>query len=1666
MIANLNDFTNNNDVKSSTLVELLTYRAQNQAEQTGYTFLLDGETESVNLSYQELDKKARAIAAQLLQTGVPGSRALLLYPPGLEFIAAFFGCLYAGFVAVPAYPPRRNQKMSRLQAIVSDASAVVALTTTSELTTMVAQLAENRTLAAIPWLTTDSINTDLAVDWQQPNINSDTLAFLQYTSGSTGTPKGVMITHGNLLHNSKLIYEFYQHTPESKGVIWLPPYHDMGLIGGVLQPMYSGFPVTLMAPVAFLQKPFRWLQAISNYKATTSGGPDFAYDLACRQITPEQLASLDLSSWEVAFTGAEPIRAQTLERFAETFAPCGFRREAFYPCYGMAETTLIVSGGLKSEAPIVRHIQPTALEQNQVIYTSASDGGKAIVGCGKSSPDQKVLIVNPESFLACPDEQVGEVWVAGDSIAQGYWNRPEQTKNIFNAYLADNKTGPFLRTGDLGFLHDGELFITGRLKDLIIIMGRNHYPQDIEFTVENSHPALRPAGGAAFAVEIKTGEKLVIVQEVERSHLRKLNADEVIGAIRKAVAEHHDLQTHAIVLIKTNSLPKTSSGKVRRSTCRAEFEAGTLDVVAIWSADSHNKTKLENVESIPPQLEQTQIETANTEAIAAWLVTKVTEQLQVSSQEININEPLAQYGLGSLAAVRISGELQEWLGRELSPTLLYDYPSIAALAQHLGGGVPQQKVVSQQQKEEKEQKENNAIAIVGIGCRFPGADNPEAFWQLLRRGVDAISEVPKERWDANTFYDPNRATPGKMNTRWGGFLEQVDKFDAQFFGISPREAESLDPQQRLLLEVSWEALENAAYAPHKLAGSNTGVFVGISNFDYSQLLSKQVAGFDAYTGTGNAFSIAANRISYLLDLRGPSWAVDTACSSSLVALHQACQSLRQGECELALAAGVNLILTPQLTITFSQAGMMSSDGRCKTFDADADGYVRGEGCGVVVLKRLCDAQRDGDNILAVIKGSAINQDGRSNGLTAPNGLAQQAVIRQAMQNAGVSPSEISYVETHGTGTFLGDPIEVNSLKAVLMQGRSPEQPCVIGSVKTNIGHLEAAAGMAGLIKTVLSLHHEEIPPHLHFKQVNPHISFAGTNLSIATTVVPWNRGNKQRLAGVSSFGFGGTNAHVILEEAPEASQKETTSDRQVHLLTLSAKSENALRDLAQRYENYLGNNPDASLPDICFTANTGRSSGGAASLTHFDHRLVAIAKSNLELQTVLGAYAAGKKMSQLVSGKIGGKKHPKIAFLFTGQGSQYVNMGRQLYETQPTFRACIDQCDEILRSYLDKPLLSVLYPQSETESSYIDETAYTQPAIFAVEYALVQLWKSWGVEPTAVIGHSFGEYVAACIAGVFTLEEGLKLVAERSRLMQGIKSMGAMAAVFGNEAQVQAAIESYSQEVTISAVNAPDNITISGTIAGVEAVIAKLEAQGIETRRLKVSHAFHSPLMDEMLDAFEQTTSRVQFQAPRIPLISNVTGTWLPSGVVPDAKYWRCHTREAVKFMAGLNTLLAEGYELFVEIGSKPVLCSLGKRCQQVENAVWLPSLTAKSDNWQTLLESLSVLYLQGVDIDWTGFEGDDSRQVLPLPTYAFQRKRYWIESENTVENAKANVNSNGSKPVASVHGDEGGTPSKALVEKIIKQQLQLMSQQLEVLRSYGLSKDKSLPSQNGHLHN
>ena len=891
------------------------------------------------------------------------------------------------------------------------------------------------------------------------------------------------------------------------------------------------------------------------------------------------------------------------------------------------------------------------------------------------------------------------------------------------------------------------------------------------------------------------------------------------------------------------------------------------------------------------------------------------------------------------------------------------------------------------------------IAIIGIGCRFPGANNPESFWQVLSDGVDTITEVPSERWDIDAFYDPKPDTPGKMITRWGGFITQIDQFDSSFFGISPREAEYIDPQQRVFSEVVWEALENAGLIPGELSGSQTGVFIGIGNSDYNRLVAQDLLSMNVYNGTGTSFCIAANRISYLFNLKGPSLAIDTACSSSLVSLHYACQSLRQGESDLCLAGGVNLILSPETTIGFSQGQMMAADGRCKTFDASADGYVRGEGCGVVVLKRLSDALEEGDHIQAVIKGSAVNQDGLTNGLTAPNGPAQQALIRQALAKAGVKPAQISYVEAHGTGTSLGDPIEVNSLKNVLMEARELNQACWIGSVKTNIGHLEAAAGIAGLIKVVLSLQNKEIPPHLHLKQLNPYIKIKNTPIKIPTELQPWPAAVDKRLAGVSSFGFGGTNAHIIVESAPVQKSQVQASDlgeRPWHILTLSAKCEPALLELAQRYQELLANNSSLAIADICFSANTGRS--------HFQHRIAVIGSDKQELAEKLDKISIRGEATGLFYRKLSNNKTPKIAFLFTGQGSQYINMGRQLYETQPVFRQTLNQCCEILETYLDKPLLEILYGDEASEN-VLAQTAYTQVALFAIEYALYKLWQSWGIKPSVVMGHSVGEYVAATVAGVLSLEEGLKLIAHRGRLMQQLPPGGEMLSVMASEKQINQIIAPYSQEVTIAAINGAESVVISGESEALATVKEILESLEIKTKQLQVSHGFHSHLMEPMLADFKAIASEITYNQPSIPLISNITGTKADESIAtPD--YWVNHIRQPVKFAQSMETLHQEGYEVFLEIGPKPILLGMGRQCLPEDVGVWLPSLRPNQDDWQLLLQSLGELYVRGVKVDWLGFDQDYHRSKVTLPTYPFQRQRYWLETSDSPSQITADFDS------------------------------------------------------------
>ncbi|MCA9268397.1 MAG: type I polyketide synthase, partial [Planctomycetales bacterium] len=623
----------------------------------------------------------------------------------------------------------------------------------------------------------------------------------------------------------------------------------------------------------------------------------------------------------------------------------------------------------------------------------------------------------------------------------------------------------------------------------------------------------------------------------------------------------------------------------------------------------------------------------------------------------------------------------------------------------------------------RERVENSAsaaepIAIVGMACRCPKARNLDQYWRLIAEGVDATGDVPPSRWDADALFDPTGETPGKMSVRWGGFVDDVDQFDPQFFGITPREASRMDPQQRLLLEVAWECFEHAGLAADKMAGTRTGVFVGIGGTDYSKIPSHfedYLQRIDAHVGTGNALSIAANRVSYIFDLRGPSFAVDTACSSGLVALHSAVQSLRNHECDGALAGAVNLILSPEVTIAFSKARMLSSDGRCRPFDAEANGYVRGEGCALVMLKRLTDAVRDRDNVLAVVRGAAVNQDGRTSGITAPNSQSQQEVIRAAQAQAGLSADQVNYIEAHGTGTPLGDPIEFQSLSEIFARRTGVEPPCYVTSVKANIGHTETVSGMAGLLKVVMMMQHREIHPQLHFHSLNPNVKLEGTRLAIPTERVAWNPSGT-RVAGVSSFGFGGTNTHIIVEEASAHTSAAPATDRPSHLLALAAKSDAALAKLAADYAQRLGELTSARVADVCFAANTGRS--------HFNHRLAVATESVEQLRERLQEFAEKGAATGAVCGQAKLLRRPKIAMLFTGQGSQFVGMAKTLYQTQPVFRDAVDECSDILRHYLELPLTDVLYKLDEGTSP-LDETCYTQPALFTIEYAMATLWRSW-----------------------------------------------------------------------------------------------------------------------------------------------------------------------------------------------------------------------------------------------------------------------------------------------------------------------------------------------------
>ncbi|MDV2992198.1 MAG: hypothetical protein N4J56_001852 [Chroococcidiopsis sp. SAG 2025] len=897
------------------------------------------------------------------------------------------------------------------------------------------------------------------------------------------------------------------------------------------------------------------------------------------------------------------------------------------------------------------------------------------------------------------------------------------------------------------------------------------------------------------------------------------------------------------------------------------------------------------------------------------------------------------------------------------------------------------------------------IAIIGMSCRFPGADNPDAFWQNLRDGVESISvfsdrELLSSGVDSDLLSHPNYV-------KAGGILPDIELFDAAFFDISAREAEILDPQQRLFLENAWTALESAGYDAKTYSGS-IGVYAGVGMNTY--LLHNLYANLNS-PDLAAAFQLAiANdkdflptRISYKLNLKGPSVNVQTACSTSLVAVHLACQSLLNGECDIALAGGVSIRIPQKVGYLYQEGMILSSDGHCRAFDAQAQGTIGSSGLGIVVLKRLEDAVVDGDCIHAVIKGSAINNDGAVKvGYTAPSVDGQAAAIAEAQAIAGVAAETVTYIEAHGTGTPLGDPIEIAALTQAFATS-TQHNFCAIGSVKTNFGHLDAAAGVASLIKAVLALKHKQIPPSLHFEQPNPKIDFANSPFYVNTQLQEWKTNGTPRRAGVSSFGIGGTNAHVVVEEAPRESQKskvksqnfQDTGERPCHLLCLSAKTASALEKASANLANYLEQHPQINLADVAYTLAIGRQA--------FDYRRTVVVRDAKDAVTALNSTAPAP-----VVRLDGSTQQPSVAFLFPGQGTQYVNMGRQVYETEPRFRQQVDECCEMLQPLLGLDLRSILYPhksQIPTATAQLQQTALTQPAIFAIEYALAQLWMSWGVRPVAAIGHSIGEYVAATIAGVFSLEEALSLVVARGQLMQQLPA-GKMLAVPLAEAQVLPLLD---EHLSLAAVNAPCSCVVSGTGEAIDRLQQHLSAQGVESRVLHTSHAFHSPMMEAVLAPFGQRVEQVRLQVPQIPFLSNVTGTWIATEMATAPSYWVKHLRHTVRFAEGLQQLMQPPGQILLEVGAGTSLSTLARRQAQVSKPVVLSSLRhpqQPQSDLMLLFESLGQLWFQGVEVDWQEFYRHQQRSRLPLPTYPFERQRFWVEPQQPERNNRATQSS------------------------------------------------------------
>jgi amino acid adenylation domain-containing protein len=1485
--------------------------------------ILDG-----TVSYSELQQRSDRIAGALQELGVgakTGETCLvgLCMPRGTDAVCAMLGILKAGGAYLPIDP---GYPLSLQQRMVHSAGLRFLLTDHS---TQAAALAASVDHA----LTIPKLYRHSQVDINPLTpVPGDRLFHVLYTSGSTDEPKGVCGTHLQMQARLEWLWQAFPLS-DSDICCQKTALHFVDASLEIFGTLLQGRPL-LIAPDSHSTNPERLLSLLSEHGVTR-------ISLVVSQLRALLIADPDfgrrLSQLRLCIVSGERLTGDLVD---------AFRR-------ALPDASLINLYGC-SEVPEISHFE--------ILRHTELAGADAPIGYLISGTEAHIV---DEELREIEPGEIGELLVGSHLQARGYLNRPAETA----ARFIDNPFGGtqrLYRTGDRVRMNpDGLLLFEGRADDQVKVRGHR-----IEISAVEA--ALKGCDESLDAVKVVVQEDPMLAENrslVAFVTPASVDTSRLSAKLRERAPRHMQVQR----IIVLDKLPSTPSGKVDRRKLAELAQAGFAS----------RQESTEDTRAIVSRL---------------WKTVLLTDS-------VGANENFFEIGGDSLRLAQLHQHLRDsFPAFDLSLAELLEYPTVAAQVSYLQQTTTSSPTSSSasETRPRRSAGQPQDIAVIGMACRFPGAATPEDFWANLRAGVDSVSDFSDdelEQPDAQLRNDPNYVKSGAV-------LADIASFDAEFFGFTDKEAVLLDPQQRLLLECAWEAMERAGIA-QGISSNRIGIYAGSSASSYflnnvaTTLPVTEATLAEYQENLANDRNFLATRIAYRLQLTGPAINVQTACSTGLVVVHLACQGLRDGECEVALAGSVALKIPQKTGYLFEEGMIRSPDGRCRAFDAQAEGTLFGNGAGVVLLKPMAAAQADGDPILAVIKGSAVNNDGAVKvGYTAPSVTGQAEVVEAALKAAEVDPRSIGYVEAHGTGTRLGDPIEIAAqTRAYTRRGWTPDtfvngtQYCAIGSVKTNIGHLDEAAGIAGFIKAVLALQHKEIPPSLHFHTPNPEIDFANSPFYVNARLTPWPEMPEPatpRRAGVSSFGMGGTNCHLVLEEAPasdaEAVAPDTGTAPSRHMLILSAASSQGLRDLVDRYRDWLAAQPSVGLADVCATAAIGRS--------HLPYRCATIAASVAELNDQLNGLTLPNKATVASSAESG-----KIAFLFTGQGAQYADMARLLYETCSPFRASIDRCAAILDPVLPKPLLSVMFGSATDNSSgetLLSQTRYTQPALFTVEFALAELWQSWGITPDLVIGHSVGEYVAACVAGVFELEDALHIVAERGCLIQALPAGGGMLAVALDETQTAQRLQSYAGRVCIAAVNSPASTVISGDLVMLKTIAEQLRAQGVQHKRLAVSHAFHSASLEPMLAPFASALGKLRLGTPRIQVISNVTGD-VASTELANPDYWVKHTRSTVRFADGIETLRYQNAGIVLEIGPSPALLSMVAEIAEhhdwdADSPVLLPSLRRGRDDWAQLLGSLGRLYERGCDIDWPSLYRGQRWRKLVLPTTPFQRKRCWLD--------------------------------------------------------------------------